>query len=235
MLNYSQPIRDNVEEAVAGVNAALAVKIFGPDFNTLDSSAKVVKGILKDVKGVDDLGILRNLGQPEFRIELDQQKMAQYGISIADANAVIEMALGGKGCYGAVYEGERKFDIRIRYEKDFRATQEEIEDLRVPAQDGTKIPIKEISTIHTLTGPAFIFRDNNLRHIAVKFSVRGRDLGSTITEAQQKVAAALKLPKGYSMSWNGEFENAQRAGKTLHPCGTTVFAGHLPYPLHHIR
>ena len=214
VLNYSQPIRDNVEEAVAGVNAALAVKIFGPDFNTLDSSANVVKGVLKDVKGVDDLGILRNLGQPEFRIELDQQKMAQYGISIADANAVIEMALGGKAAT-ELYEGERKFDIRIRYEKDFRATQEEIEDLRVPAQDGTKIPIKEISTIHTLTGPAFIFRDNNLRHIAVKFSVRGRDLGSTIAEAQQKVAAKLKLPKGYSMTWNGEFENAQRAGKTL--------------------
>jgi cobalt-zinc-cadmium resistance protein CzcA len=214
IFNYSQPIRDNVEEAVAGVNAALAVKIFGPDFNMLDSTARVVKNVLKDVRGVDDLGILRNLGQPEFRIELDQQKMAQYGVNIADANSVIEMALGGKAAT-QLYEGERKFDIRVRYDKEFRNTPDKIEDLRVPTQDGTKIPLSEIAYTRTLTGPAFIFRDNNLRHIAVKFSVRGRDLGSTIQEAQQKVAAALKLPKGYTMTWNGEFENAQRAGGTL--------------------
>jgi cobalt-zinc-cadmium resistance protein CzcA len=214
VFNYSQPIRDNVEEAVAGVNAALAVKIFGPDFQVLDSTARVVKDVLKEVKGVDDLGILRNLGQPEFRIELDQQKMAQYGVSIADANAVIEMALGGKAAT-ELYEGERKFDIRIRYDKEFRNTPDKIEDLRVPTQDGTKIPLSEIAYTRTLTGPAFIFRDNNMRHIAVKFSVRGRDLGSTIAEAQQKVNNALKLPKGYTMSWNGEFENAQRAGNTL--------------------
>ncbi len=214
VLNYSQPIRDNVEEAVAGVNAALAVKIFGPDFQTLDSTARVVKGVLKDVRGVDDLGILRNLGQPEFRIELDQQKMAQYGINVADAESVIEMALGGKAAT-QLYEGERKFDIRIRYDKEFRNTEQKIEDLRIPTQDGAKIPISEIATDRTLTGPAFIFRDNNARYIAVKFSVRGRDLGSTIEEAQQKVNAALKLPKGYNMTWNGEFENAQRAGNTL--------------------
>jgi len=214
VLNYSQPIRDNVEEAVAGVNASLAVKIFGPDFDMLDSTARVVKGVLKNVKGIDDLGILRNLGQPEFRIELDQQKMAQYGVSIADANAVIEMALGGKAAT-ELYEGERKFDIRIRYEKDFRDTQGKIAELRVPTQDGTKIPLSEIASTRTLTGPAFIFRDNNMRHIAVKFSVRGRDLGSTIAEAQAKVAKALQLPKGYSMSWNGEFENAERASATL--------------------
>ncbi len=214
VLNYSQPIRDNVEEAVAGVNAALAVKIFGPDFNTLDSTARVIKGVLSHVRGIDDLGILKNLGQPEFRIELNQQKMAQYGISVADANSVIEMAIGGKAAT-ELYEGERKFDIRIRYDKEFRDDQEKIEELRVPAQDGTKIPLKEIASIHTLTGPAFIFRDNNLRHIAVKFSVRGRDLGSTISDAQAQVAKALKLNKGYSMTWNGEFENQQRASATL--------------------
>lgn len=214
VFNYSQPIRDNVEEAVAGVNAALAVKIFGPDFQKLDSMAGVVKNVLKTVRGIDDLGILRNLGQPEFRIELDQQKMALYGVSIADANTVIEMALGGKAAT-ELYEGERKFDVRIRYAKDFRNTQEKIQQLRVPTQDGTRIPISEIATIRTLTGPAFIFRNNNTRHIAVKFSNRERDLGSTIAEAQQKVKKALTLPKGYSISWNGEFENQQRASKTL--------------------
>jgi cobalt-zinc-cadmium resistance protein CzcA len=214
VFNYSQPIRDNVEEAVAGVNASLAVKIFGPDFQKLDSMAEVVKGVLATVRGIDDLGILRNLGQPEFRIELDQQKMALYGVSIADANTVIEMALGGKAAT-ELYEGERKFDVRIRYAKEFRNTQEKIEQLRVPTQDGTRIPISEIATIRTLTGPAFIFRDNNTRHIAVKFSNRERDLGSTIAEAQQKVKKALILPKGYSISWNGEFENQERASRTL--------------------
>jgi cobalt-zinc-cadmium resistance protein CzcA len=176
--------------------------------------AEVVKGVLATVRGIDDLGILRNLGQPEFRIELDQQKMALYGVSIADANTVIEMALGGKAAT-ELYEGERKFDVRIRYAKEFRNTQEKIEQLRVPTQDGTRIPISEIATIRTLTGPAFIFRDNNTRHIAVKFSNRERDLGSTIAEAQQKVKKALILPKGYSISWNGEFENQERASRTL--------------------
>lgn len=214
LLNYSQPIRDNVEEAVAGVPASLAVKISGPDFLKLDSLANQVESVLSTVKGVEDLGVLRNLGQPEFRIELDQAKMALYGIATVDANAVIEMALGGKAAT-QLYEGERKFDIRIRYQKDFRDTQEKIEQLMVPSEDGSKIPIKEIATIRTLTGPAFIYRDNNRRYIPVKFSVRGRDLGSTIKEAQEKVNKVVSLPKNYRMTWNGEFENQQRASQTL--------------------
>jgi heavy metal efflux system protein len=212
--NYSQPIRDNVEEAVAGVNAALAVKIFGPDFQVLDDKADSVLNILKTVKGIEDLGVLRNLGQPEFRIELDQQKMAFYGVTTADANAVIEMAIGGKAAT-QLYEGERKFDVRVRYQQEFRGSQATIENLMVPTSDGAKVPLKEIAGIKTLTGPAFIFRDNNMRHIAVKFSVRERDLGSTIAEAQEKVNEAVHLPDGYKMSWNGEFENQQRATKTL--------------------
>ncbi|MBC7720939.1 MAG: efflux RND transporter permease subunit [Pedobacter sp.] len=212
--NYSQPIRDNVEEAVAGVNAAMACKIFGPDFQILDSLADVIKSSIKDVKGIEDLGVLRNLGQPEFRIELDQHKMALYGIITADAQAVIEMAIGGKTA-SQLYQGERKFDIRIRYQKDYRDTEDKISRLMVPTQDGAKIPISEIATIKTLTGPAFIYRDNNSRHIAVKFSVRERDLGSTIAEAQQKVDAAVKLPPGYSVTWNGEFENQIRAMNRL--------------------
>jgi cobalt-zinc-cadmium resistance protein CzcA len=170
--------------------------------------------ILKHVQGVEDLGVLRNLGQPEFRIELDQRKMALYGVSTADANSVIEMAIGGKAAT-TLYEGERKFDIRIRYQKQFRNTQDKIENLMVPTLNGSKIAIKEISKITTQTGPAFIYRDNNMRYIAVKFSVRGRDLGSTIAEAQQKVNAAVKLDQGYSFTWNGEFENQIRASNTL--------------------
>lgn len=214
VLNYSQPIRDNVEEAVAGVNAALAVKIFGPDFETLDSLSKLTLHQLETVRGVQDLGILKNLGQPEFRIQLDQQKMAMYGVNTNDANAAIEMAIGGKAA-SELYEGERKFDIRVRYQKDYRSTQSAIEQIMVPTDDGAKIPLKEIAKMETLTGPAFIYRDNNTRYIAVKFSVRERDLGSTIAEAQQKVAAAIQFPHGYSCTWNGEFENQQRANNTL--------------------
>jgi len=214
LLNYSQPIRDNVEEAVAGVPASLAVKIFGPNFDTLDNLANKVQHELSGVQGIEDLGVLRNLGQPEFRIELDQQKMALYGITTTDAQNVIEMALGGKAAT-QLYEGERKFDIRIRYQKSFRDTKEKVEDLMIPTQDGSKIPISEISNIKTLTGPAFVYRDNNYRYIPVKFSIRGRDLGSTIKESQAKVEKNVRLPEGYKLSWNGEFENQQRASKTL--------------------
>lgn len=212
--NYSQPIRDNVAEAVAGVPAALAVKIFGPNFNVLDSSAKAVMAQLKTIQGVEDLGILKNLGQPEFRIELDQRKMAFYGVNTADAQGVIEMAIGGKAAT-QLYEGERKFDIRVRYQEPFRDDQDKIENLMVPANDGAKIPLKNIADIKTLTGPAFIYRDNNMRYIAVKFSIRGRDLGSTIKEAQEKVAANVHIPEGYKTTWNGEFENQIRASQTL--------------------
>ena len=214
VFNYSQPIRDNVSEAVAGVPAALAVKIFGSDFNVLDSSATKVMKILKNIDGVEDLGVIRNLGQPEFRIELNQQKMAMFGVTTGDANTIIEMALGGKAAT-QLYEGERKFDIRIRYQNEFRKTQEQIENLMMPTTGGEKVPLKEIADIKTLTGPAFIYRDNNSRYITVKFSVRGRDLGGTVDEAQDKVAIAFKLPEGYKMSWNGEFENQQRASATL--------------------
>ncbi len=212
--NYSQPIRDNVAEAVAGVPASLAVKIFGTDFNVLDKAAKDVMAQLKTVQGVEDLGILKNLGQPEFRIELDQRKMAVYGVNTADAQSVIEMAIGGKAPT-QLYEGERKFDIRVRYQEAFRDDEDKIENLMVPANDGAKIPLKNIADIKTLTGPAFIYRDNNMRYIAVKFSIRGRDLGSTIKEAQEKVAAAVHIPEGYKTTWNGEFENQIRASKTL--------------------
>ena len=214
VFNYSQPIRDNVEEAVSGVNASLAVKIFGNDFNELDKYADEVMAQLKTIKGIEDLGVERNLGQPEFRIELDQQKMAQYGIPMADAQSVIEMAIGGKAAT-QLYEGERKFDVRIRYELPYRANQEAIENLMIPGKDNSKIPLKEIADIKTITGPAFIYRDNNLRYIAVKFSNRGRDLGSTIAEAQQKVKAHVHLSRSYFTTWNGEFENQVRASKTL--------------------
>jgi cobalt-zinc-cadmium resistance protein CzcA len=212
--NYSQPIRDNVEESVAGINCANAVKIFGEDLNQLDSMANIVAGALGQVRGVKDVGVLRNLGQPELRIVLNDQKMSAYGVHKGEAQAVIEMAIGGKAVT-QLYQGEKKFDIRIRYPKEFRKDEEDIKNLKVPTVRGTKVPLKEIADISTSTGSAFIYRDLNNRLIGIKFSVRERDLGSTIKEAQAKVDKALVLPKGYSIGWVGEFESQVRASKRL--------------------
>lgn len=212
--NYSQPIIDNVAEAVAGINASLAVKIFGNDLNEINSKADSIAAILKTVRGVKDLGILRNIGQPEVSVVLDQQKMAFYGVTIADAETVIEMAIGGKTAT-QFFEQEKKFDVRIRYASEFRKSEREIGNLKVPSLKGNKLPLKEIAEIKANTGPAFIYRNNNKRFIAIKFSIRERDLGSTIAEAQKKVYAGVTLPKGVEVEWSGEFENQVRAQKRL--------------------
>lgn len=212
--NYSQPIIDNVAEAVAGMNASNAVKIYGDDLEKLNELADKVLSQIKDVEGVKDVGILRNIGQPEISISLDEEKMAIYGITKADAQAVIEMAIGGKTAT-VMYEGEKKFDLRIRFKQEFRRNEADIMMLMIPNMKGTKIPLKEIATIGTVTGPAFIYRDNTKRFIGVKFSVRERDLGSTIADAQDKVNKHIQLPDGYSIKWAGEFENQIRASTRL--------------------
>lgn len=212
--NYSQPIIDNVAEAVAGMNANNAVKIYGDDLNTLDKVASEVVQQIQHVRGIKDVGILRNIGQPEVSVILDEEKMAIYGVNKADAQAVLEMAIGGKTAT-VKYEGEKKFDIRIRYQGDYRKDEQDIANLMVPTLRNEKIPLKEIAEITKLTGPALIYRDNNKRFIGVKFTVRERDLGSTIAEAQQKVNKYVKVPEGYSVGWTGEFENQVRASKRL--------------------
>ncbi|MBT1700797.1 CusA/CzcA family heavy metal efflux RND transporter [Fulvivirgaceae bacterium PWU4] len=208
--NYSQPIIDNVAEAVAGMNANNAVKIFGPDLNVLDKLAGEVLANIKDVKGIKDAGILRNVGQPEIQIRLHDHKMALYGVTTANAQAVIEMAIGGKTAT-VMYEGERKFDIRLRFPYEYRKSEDEIRNILVPTLNGSKVALNEIATITSITGPAFIYRDNNSRFIGVKFTVRERDLGSTIAEAQARVNAKVHIPQGYSIHWTGEFENQVRA------------------------
>jgi cobalt-zinc-cadmium resistance protein CzcA len=213
-LNFSQPIMDNVEEAVSGVKGSICVKIFGDSLNYMEGKAGEVYDILKDVKGIEDLGVIKNIGQPELDIELDQAKMALYGVATADANSVIEMAIGGKAAT-QLYEDIKKFDIRIRFPEEFRKTSRDIGDILVPSQNGSKVPIREIATITKKTAPCLIFRDDNQRYAALKFSVRGRDMGSTIAEAQQKVDAAVRLKKGYDMVWQGDFENQRRAEKRL--------------------
>jgi cobalt-zinc-cadmium resistance protein CzcA len=214
LFNFSQPIMDNVEEAVSGVKGSIAVKVFGHDLYAMEKYADQVYNQLKTVEGIEDLGVIRNIGQPELRIEFNEAKMATYGVSMADASAVIEMAIGGKAAT-QFYEGERKFDVRIRFAHEFRKNEEDIGNRVVPNIKGIKIPIKEIAEIKLITGPLLIFREANKRFIAIKFSVRGRDMGSTIAEAQKKVNAKVKLTKSHTMIWTGDFENQQRAQNHL--------------------
>ncbi len=211
--NYSQPIIDNVEEAVAGINAANAVKIYGPDLDKLDALSNTILNKIQNVPGIKDVGILRNIGQPEISVVLDREKMAAYGVTLTDAQAVLELAFGGKTATEK-FEGERKFDVRVRFAKEYRKDEKDIGELKVPTISGAKIPLKEISDVKKITGPAFIFRDDTKRFIGVKFSVRDRDLGSTIADAQSRVAK-LKLPPGYTVGWTGEFENQVRASARL--------------------
>jgi cobalt-zinc-cadmium resistance protein CzcA len=214
VFGFSQPISDNVQEAVSGVKGEMAIKIFGDNLSKIEKIADSVRNIMETVPGVQDLGIFKSLGQPELRVELDRGKMARYGASVAEANNIIEMAVGGKKV-STFYEGERRFDIRVRYSPEFRKSEKEIGKLLVPCANGTKIPLRSIAEIKLENGAAFVYREGNLRFIPIKFSVRGRDLGSTIAEAQQKVNEQIKLDKGYSMTWNGEFENQVRATNQL--------------------
>ena len=213
-LNFSQPIMDNVEEAVSGVKGSLVVKIYGDSLGVTEKKAYEVYAAMKNVKGVEDLGVIKNIGQPELRIDLNEEKMALYGVTTADANAIIETAIGGKAI-SQIYEGEKKFQLRLRYDESYRSNAEAISNLMVPTLRGSQVPIKNIATIQRLTGPSIIFRDDNKRYSAVKFSVRGRDMGSTIAEAQSKVSDSVKLDRGYEMEWAGDFENQQRATNRL--------------------
>jgi cobalt-zinc-cadmium resistance protein CzcA len=201
VFGFSQPISDNVQEAVSGVKGEMAIKIFGDNFDKLERIADSIKNIMENVQGVQDLGIFKSMGQPELRVEIDRLKLARYGANITEANSIVEMAIGGKKAT-TLYEGERKFDIRLRFSPEFRVSEKEIGKLLVPCTNGTKIPMREIADIKLQTGPAFVYRE-------------GRDLGSTIAEAQARVNHAIKLDRGYSMTWNGEFENQVRATNQL--------------------
>ncbi|GAA3782739.1 CusA/CzcA family heavy metal efflux RND transporter [Flavobacterium ginsengiterrae] len=211
---FSQPIQDNVEEYVAGVKSPLAIKIFGNDLFELEEMAAKVANSIKDVKGIEDINVYKNIGLPELRIQLDDEKMARYAVTTADAQAVIRMTIGGQAAT-KFYDDEKIFDITLRFEKEYRDSKEKIEGILIPTMNGKKVPLKEIATVDYKTGPTFIYREGNSRYIAVGFSIEGRDLGSTIEEAQKKVAAEVKLPKENVIKWAGEFESKERASKQL--------------------
>ncbi|MGV8816028.1 MAG: efflux RND transporter permease subunit, partial [Gelidibacter sp.] len=211
---FSQPIQDNVEEYVAGVKSSLVIKIFGDDLFELEEKAHEVANAIRDVEGITDLNVYENIGQPELRIQLHDNKMAKYGVTMADAQSVVAMAIGGQAAT-TFYEGERMFDVRIRYQKQHRETADAIGNILVPVLDGHHVPLKEISTISFHTGPAFIYREGNSRYIGVGFSIEGRDLGSTIAEARKKVEEQVDIPSYNKVEWAGEFESKERASNQL--------------------
>ncbi|MBB1140403.1 efflux RND transporter permease subunit [Myroides sp. WP-1] len=211
---FSQPIQDNVEEYVAGVKSSLVIKIFGDNLFDLEKYATQVAQSIKDVPGITDLNIFKNIGLPELRISLSDTKMAKYAVTTADAQAVIAMTIGGQAAT-TFYENERMFDVVLRFDKDYRDSAEKIGEILIPSLDGKQVPLKEIATIDYHTGPAFIYREGNSRYIGIGFSIEGRDLGSTIAEARAKVEKEVQLPAINKMEWAGEFESKERAAKQL--------------------
>ena len=211
---FSQPITDNVEEAASGVKGSIAVKVFGQDLEVCERLSAQVDGILRRVRGIEDVGVIHSMGQPELRIELDESRLARYGIEKQTAQSIIEMAIGGRTAT-LLYEGERRFDIVVRYLPEYRSTADAIGAIMVPAMDGTRIPLREVASIRTISGPLQVYREGHARFGAVKFGVRGRDMGSAVAEAQRLVDAEVSLPQGYRLVWTGDFENQQRASRRL--------------------
>jgi cobalt-zinc-cadmium resistance protein CzcA len=212
--NFSQPISDNVEEAVTGVKGELAVKIFGEDLSVLEKKGDEVRNVLLGVRGITDVGIFSEVGQPVLQVRVDRDKAARYGINVSDIQQMIEASIGGKVAT-QFYEGEKHFDVVVRIAKPFRDSMQKIRSLLVSATNGQFVPLSLVADISYQPGAAFIYREKNSRFIAVKFGVRDRDLGSAVSEAQQKVEKQVKLPSGYYTTWGGEFENQQRAMKRL--------------------
>ncbi len=211
---FSQYIQDNVEEGVSGVKGANSVKIVGPNLEVLTRLAGLVRDEMSRVRGVTDLGVFPVLGQPNLNIQVDRVKAARHGLNSGDVNSVIEAALGGKAAT-TVLEGDRQFDVAVRYPLEFRDRIETIRRLKVATPTGAYIPLSELATITLDTGAAWIYHESNQRFIPVKFSVRGRDLGSTVAEAQQRVAEHVTLPSGYRLVWAGEFGQLQAAKARL--------------------
>ena len=214
-LNFSQPISDNIEEAVSGVKGSICVKVYGDSLDYMENKVTDVYNILKGVRGIEDLGVIKNLGQPELDIDLNQQQMALYGVATADANAVIEMAIGGKAA-STLYEGIKTFDIRIRFPEQFRVSVDDIGNLMVPTQGGSKVIIKEIATLKFKTGPCLIFRDDKRTLLRIEiFRSWPRHGQHHCGGTGQGLTRPSALKKGYTMVWQGDFENQQRAQKRL--------------------
>jgi cobalt-zinc-cadmium resistance protein CzcA len=203
--NYTQPAEDAVDEAETGLKSSLDVKVFGSDLAVLEQKGRAVKRILDQVAGVKHVTVVQELGQPSLTIDIDRQKIARYGINVADINGLIEAAVGGTAAT-QVAQGERLFDLVVRLLPQYRETPEQIGNVLVATADGQRVPLRELADIKLANGASFIYRQDNSRFIGVQYSVEGRDLASAVQEAQKKVAAAVPLPPGYRIVWGGEYE-----------------------------
>jgi cobalt-zinc-cadmium resistance protein CzcA len=217
--NFSQYLQDNVSEAVSGVKGENSVKLYGNDLQALTDTANKIKSVLATVQGITDLAVFTSLGQPTIQIDIDRARAARYGLSPGDINTTIRTAIGGDSA-GDLYEpgSDRHFPIIVRLAPEFRKSAEAIENLRIGAQGPngiTQVPLSEVATIKLVSGAAYIYREQQERYLPIKFSVRERDLGSAIQEAQQKIAAQVQLPPGSRIEWVGEFGNLQDAIKRL--------------------
>ena len=218
--NFSQYLQDNVSEAVSGVKGENSIKLYGNDLQALTDTANKIKSVLATVQGVTDLAVFTSLGQPTIQIDVDRARASRYGLSPGDINATIKVAVGGDSA-GDLYEpgSDRHFPIIVRLAPEYRKSAEAIHNLRigVAGQGGaiTQIPLSEVASINLISGAAYIYREQQERYLPIKFSVRNRDLGSAIQEAQEKVAAQVQLPPGSRVEWVGEFGNLQDAIKRL--------------------
>jgi heavy metal efflux system protein len=212
--NFSQPISDNMEEAVSGVKGELAVKIYGEDLKLLEEKADQIVEIMRKIKGVEDLGVLRVLGQPNLDIQVDRVQAARHQINVADVQDAIQTAVGGTALT-QVLQGERRYDLVLRYLPKYRDTTEAIENIRLLSPSGERVSLAQLCKIEVKDGGSEIYREENQRYIAIKYSVRGRDLGGAVEEAISAVRAQVQLPRGYHIDWAGEYESQKRAEARL--------------------
>ena len=211
---FSQPIEDNMEEAVSGVKGELATKIYGDDLKTLEDKADEIVGVMRQISGVEDLGVLRVLGQPNLNVAVDRDAAARYQINVADVQDAIQTAVGGNALT-QVLQGEARYDLVLRYQQQYRDTKEAIENIRLLSPSGQRVALSQLCKIQIADGGSEIYREGNQRYIAIKYSVRGRDLGSTVEEAIAKVTQKVQLPTGYHLKWEGEYASQKRANQRL--------------------
>jgi cobalt-zinc-cadmium resistance protein CzcA len=211
---FSQPIEDNMEEAVSGVKGELATKVFGDDLKVLEEKADQIVGVMRQVKGIEDLGVFRVLGQPNINFEVDREQAARYQINVADVQDAIQTAAGGSALT-QVLKGEARYDLVLRYLPQYRTTKEAIENIRLLSPSGERVSLAQLCKIKQQDGGSEIYREGNQRYVAIKYSVRGRDLGSTVEEAIRKVTSQIQLPRGYHIDWEGEYESEKRAQARL--------------------
>jgi cobalt-zinc-cadmium resistance protein CzcA len=212
--NFSQPISDNMEEAVSGVKGELAIKVYGADLPTLEAKGDEIVNVMKQIKGIRDLGLFRVIGQPNLNVTVDRAKAARYQINVADVQDAVQTAVGGNAV-SQVLQGEQRYDLVLRYLPKYRDTKEAIEDIRLLAPTGERVSLAQLSSIEMKDGASEIYREANERYVAIKYSVRGRDLGGAVEEAIKTVNERVKLPTGYHIDWAGEYESQQRAQRRL--------------------